>query len=224
MIAEQVERDGFAVVADVITATQIDSILTSLGNVARSRAGARHLLSNNTIHELSESSPLHTLATTILGMTAIPFRATLFDKSPGANWKVSWHQDTALPLRSWKDVAGWGPWSIKDGVHYAHAPTAALEQVVALRVHLDDSSHGNGPLRVLPGTHKHGVLTDDEVAEMAHRATATDCIAPSGSVLAMRPLLIHSSSKIANAEPRRVLHIEYAASLQLDTELELAIA
>jgi hypothetical protein len=42
--------------------------------------------------------------------------------------------------------------------------------------------------------------------------------------MAMRPLLIHSSSKARTAAPRRVLHIEYADSLQLDSDVRLAIA
>ena len=37
----------------------------------------------------------------------MPFRATLFDKSPQANWLVVWHQDTALPLRRRLDISGW---------------------------------------------------------------------------------------------------------------------
>ena len=52
----------------------------------------------------------------------IAFRATLFDKSPVANWLVVWHQDTALPLRHHVAEPGWGPWSTKAGVLYAHAP------------------------------------------------------------------------------------------------------
>jgi hypothetical protein len=40
----------------------------------------------------------------------------------------------------------------------------------------------------------------------------------------MRPLLIHASSKSRNDAPRRVLHIEYAASLEVASGLELAIA
>jgi hypothetical protein len=93
-----------------------------------------------------------------LGESAFPFRATLFDKSPQQNWLVVWHQDTALPLCGHRDVAAWGPWSIKEGIVCAHAPAHALEQVLAIRVHLDDSNEENGPLRVLPGTHRRGVL------------------------------------------------------------------
>jgi hypothetical protein len=40
----------------------------------------------------------------------------------------------------------------------------------------------------------------------------------------MRPLLIHSSSKAKLDLPRRVLHIEYADSLDLGHNAQLAIA
>jgi hypothetical protein len=40
----------------------------------------------------------------------------------------------------------------------------------------------------------------------------------------MRPLLIHASSKVLSDEPRRVLHIEYADSLDLADGIRLALA
>src|ERR1700676_280008 len=52
-------------------------------------------------------------------------------------------------------------------IDHAHAPAAALSQVLALRVSCDDSTAGNGPLRVLPGTHARGVLSDDSIHELA---------------------------------------------------------
>lgn len=154
----------------------------------------------------------------------MPYRATLFEKSDARNWLVVWHQDTALPLASRVDSAEWGPWSMKDGVTYAHAPTWALENVIALRVHLDDSKAENGPLRVIPGSHREGVLTDDHVFRKARESAAVDCIIRRGGVLRMRPLLIHASSKSIAPGPRRVLHVEYAASLDLGNGLRLAMA
>ena len=153
----------------------------------------------------------------------MPFRATLFDKSPVANWLVVWHQDTALPLRTRIESADWGPWSLKAGIAYAHAPAWALERVVALRVHLDDSTMSNGPLRVLPGTHNSGVLSTAEIERFAQHTEVVDCVAPCGSVVAMRPLIVHASSKSADANPRRVLHIEYVAALELAPGIELAV-
>src|SRR5262249_55931469 len=110
------------------------------------------------------------------------------------------------------------------GVSYAHAPASALEQVIALRVHLDDSTRENGPLRVLPGTHTFGVLTDSLIHDLSIKVGEIECLVPRGGVLAMRPLIVHASSKSRTEAPRRVLHLEYSASDCLADGLKLAIA
>ena len=119
---------------------------------------------------------------------------------------------------------GGDPGRVKEAVNYAHAPREALEQVVALRLHLDDSNENNGPLRVLPGTHRGGVLTDDEVHRLAEGTTAVECLAAQGGVVIMRPLVIHASSKATSEQPRRVLHIEYAATEKIAEGLALTVA
>jgi len=220
------ETNGFEIFPDVLSFAEIASICRSLDGCAlpRSRAGIRHALRHPAVAESANSGPLLQIAERISNGPAFPFRATLFDKSPASNWLVVWHQDTALPIRERQEWPGWGPWSVKEGIVYAHAPATALEQIVALRVHLDDSRLDNGPLRVLPGTHKHGLLTDDAIHQFAERTCPAECVVPRGGVLAMRPLIIHSSSKSKGVVPRRVLHIEYARSLTMEEGLQLAIA
>jgi hypothetical protein len=191
--------------------------------ISRTKAGARHVLSVPVVRELVGDPRLLEIAASFVGATPVPFRATLFDKSPASNWLVVWHQDTALPLRARVNDASWGPWSVKGGVLYAHAPASALATIIALRVHLDDSSAANGPLRVLPGTHSQGVLSDEDIERRARNVTPIDCVAPSGGVIAMRPLTIHASSKASDGNRRRVLHIEYAATVHLGSGIELAL-
>jgi ectoine hydroxylase-related dioxygenase (phytanoyl-CoA dioxygenase family) len=190
----------------------------------RSRAGARHILRCRAVAHLAADPRLVDIASQWLDATAIPFKATLFEKNPDANWLVSWHQDTALPMTERHDVAGWGPWSKKCGVDYGHAPGRVLDRVIALRVHLDDSTADNGPLRVLPGSHSRGVLSDAQIHELSECVPPLQCTVPAGGVIAMRPLLVHASSKAKVETPRRVLHLEYATSLVLEPGLELRAA
>jgi len=217
---------GFAVIEQVFARDEMRAVQEELANAPlhRSRAGARHVLGNETVAKLASDTRLLTIARHVLGSEARPFRATLFDKSPTSNWLVVWHQDTALPLREHLESPGWGPWSVKEGIIYAHAPASALEQVLALRVHLDDSSDKNGPLRLLPGTHVLGVLTDDAIEKLAGEINPIDSLVPAGGVVAMRPLVVHASSKSVIETPRRVLHIEYAARMAIANSLELAVA
>jgi ectoine hydroxylase-related dioxygenase (phytanoyl-CoA dioxygenase family) len=226
MWQEAVERQGFVVTPPLLTSLEIETLATALTqpSVSRSRAGVRHALGLDEVASLARDSRLLSIATEILGAGAFPYHATLFDKSPTSNWLVVWHQDTALPLRERQELPGWGPWSVKEGVNYAHAPASALRQVVALRVHLDDSTEHNGPLRVLPRSHTRGVLSDEEIERLVPETAPVECVVRRGGILAMRPLLIHSSSKSQDDSPRRVVHIEYAASMFPAEGLELAVA
>jgi ectoine hydroxylase-related dioxygenase (phytanoyl-CoA dioxygenase family) len=181
---------------------------------------ARHLMSNPAVSALANDPRLTDIAGEWLGRKAIPFRATLFEKSSNTNWLIPWHQDTALPLVTRIDVEGWGPWSEKAGVGYAHAPAQALSRV---RVHLDASTSDNGPLRVVPGSHRGGVLSDQAVMEVVSTNAHVECCVAQGGVIAMRPLIIHSSSKARSAKSRRVLHIEYADYLDLADGVRLAV-
>ena len=219
-----VDDAGFSVHAGIISVLEAVALRDRLSGVSRSRAGARHLMKHPDAAAIAIDPRMLSLARDVLGATALPYRATLFDKSAASNWLVTWHQDTALPIRSRKDLEGWGPWSIKAGVNYAQAPAAALEQIVALRLHLDDSTVENGPLRVIADSHRKGVLTDADISSLAANESAVDCLVRIGGVIRMRPLIVHASSKATNGQPRRVLHIEYASSLLLVGNLELAIA
>jgi ectoine hydroxylase-related dioxygenase (phytanoyl-CoA dioxygenase family) len=220
------EKNGFAILPEVLSQSERLHLIDEIENssLRRSKAGIRHALRHPAIANLAQDRRLLDLAREILGREATPFRATLFDKSPRTNWLVVWHQDTALPLRERRETSGWGPWSVKDGVPYAHAPATALSRVLALRIHLDDCTTHNGPLRVLPRTHKLGVLSDDAIEKLAAQIAPVDCLVPEGGVLAMKPLLVHASSKSHVKAPRRVLHIEYAETTRVAAGLELAVA
>jgi len=218
-------EQGFEIVPDVFGADTVSSLIAAIesSTIFRSRAGMRHALEVNVVRLLSTDSRLISLAQQALGNCAAPFRATLFEKSPRSNWLVVWHQDTALPLRAKRDVHGWGPWSVKEGVTCAHAPASALEKILAIRVHLDDSTVDNGPLKVLPATHKLGVLSDEAIHKMVEQTPAVVCNVGSGGLVLMKPLLVHASSKSKHDAPRRVLHIEYAAEKRFPGGLELPI-
>ncbi len=112
---------------------------------------------------------------------------------------------------------------MKGGVLHAIAPASALRGIVALRVHLDDVTRENGPLRVLPQTHDRGILEHVQIEELAHTISPVDCVGGAGSVVAMRPLVVHASSKVQGARPRRVIHIEYAATVRVDHDIELQL-
>jgi ectoine hydroxylase-related dioxygenase (phytanoyl-CoA dioxygenase family) len=221
-----VEDPGYRTQEGVLSEAECRALAEALSQdgTGRSRAGARHLMSHPVVARIARDPRLLSIAQTWVGCGAVPYRATLFEKSGEHNWLVVWHQDTALPLEARLESPEWGPWSTKRSIHYAHAPAWALSQIVALRLHLDPSTLENGPLKVIPGSHDAGVLSDEEVFRAAKARRSALGLSGRGGVLAMRPLLIHSSSKTESPAPRRVLHLEYAAALDLAPGVRLAIA
>lgn len=118
---------GYSIWQDVIGPEECDALLSRLADLGQqhSRAGARHMMSHPAVRALAADSRLIKLASEVLGHSATPYRATLFEKSSSADWLVPWHQDTALPLVNKVPASDWGPWSTKQGILYAHAPSWA---------------------------------------------------------------------------------------------------
>jgi ectoine hydroxylase-related dioxygenase (phytanoyl-CoA dioxygenase family) len=137
-------------------------------------------------------------------------RGIYFDKSPEANWIVAWHQDLTLAVHRQIDVPGFGPWSLKEGVPHVQPPVDLLEQMLTVRLHLDDCDESNGALRVIPGTHRLGRLSRDAIRKLGNEKPATLCRVAAGGVLLMHPLLLHSSGRSHSGKHRRVIHLEYA--------------
>jgi ectoine hydroxylase-related dioxygenase (phytanoyl-CoA dioxygenase family) len=116
-----------------------------------------------------------------------------------------------LALRNKIELPGFAPWSMKEGVPHVQAPVELMQQMLTLRLHLDNADEANGALRVLPGSHLLGRLPADRIQELRGQQAEALCIAAAGDGLLMRPLLLHASSRSTSPSDRRVLHIEYAA-------------
>ena len=216
--------DGFEILENVLSTLECDDLIAYLVEIQgpHRKAGIRGLMRHCKIAELASDPRMIAITKEISGRQLIPFKATLFQKAGRANWLVAWHQDTALPVERVTTDKDWGPFSVKDGVTFAHAPTSALSKILALRIHLDASTPENGPLRVIPGSHRNRIC-DEEFSKWTKRPSV-ECLVGAGGVIAMSPLLIHASSKCVGDAPRRVLHIEYAMNLQIESGVTLAFA
>lgn len=222
VFAEQVKRDGYALVRGVVDAGSLGDIGDAAdglgaGEAVSRRAGrafaARDLLNAAPVaRSLAEDPVLMSLVEDVLGAGAKIVRGVYFDKHRDANWKVPWHQDLTVAVRERLEAEGFGPWSVKAGIHHVQPPTCVLEGMLALRVHLDDADGSNGALRVIPGSHARGRLSAADIQTLKEECRAVTCDVPAGGVMLMRPLLLHASSSATRPRRRRVLHFEYSAS------------
>ena len=215
-ITAQLESRGFCVARKVADKRVIDALKKEFSQAEIARAerdgetyGARNLLG---LAQVRATAALPTVTSCLLPILQEGFRAVrgiFFDKTVGANWPVLWHQDLALAVRERSELKGWGNWSVKRGVTHVQPPPEILARMVTMRLHLDDCPAENGALRVIPGSHRGGLLPRDAIRKMTERPGET-VAAEAGDAVFMRPLLLHASSAAHTPSHRRVLHLEFA--------------
>lgn len=207
-------NNGFEILDNILTASELAPIKFELEQLALPilTAGVRNADKKfPSINALITSTKLLDKAKQYLNGKPSVVRVILFDKTPDNNWLVTWHQDKTICVSEQKEISGWGPWTLKDGVHHVQPSLDVLNQMVTFRIHLDDSTLETGCLRVIPNSHSQGVLSNTQIQEITNTQNAVDCTAGAGSILVMRPHLLHASSKATTPSQRRVIHVEYSS-------------
>lgn len=206
-LIQSIEQNGFAVVPRCIGESMVQRLRDQLEDANHAQ---RNLLAVPAVRDLASSRPVREIIGTVLGSGCFAVRGILFNKTQRSNWKVVWHQDLTIAVRERRDVNGFGPWTVKAGVLHVQPSTEVMHRILAIRLHLDASGPDNGPLRVIPGSHKAGRLSTEQIANW-QKADCVTCTVPSGGALLMRPLLLHASSACVVPRPRRVIHLEFAS-------------
>lgn len=207
--------DGFRLVPALIDIPACDALVEAIETSSRRRETSSPNLRNllrevPLVADLASSQCLLEAVTAASGSSGFPVRAILFDKTPETNWSLTWHQDLAIAVREHREVPGFDGWSVKGGVFHVHPPAWVLENMVAVRIHLDDCPAENGALMVLPGSHKEGKLDRHAIDRWKNLVEPVICAVKRGDALLLRPLLLHSSKPAVEPSRRRVIHIEYA--------------
>lgn len=202
-----IDADGYAIRPTRLTPDRIEALRASI--FVEGEAGTRCLLDEERVRDTAIALRAELVEGGHLSGGAVAIQAIAFDKTAATNWKVTWHQDLMFPFAVAPSSAGFDLHSRKEGVDYARPPVAVLEQMMAVRLHLDDCDESNGPLRVAPGSHCRGVVKSAEIADCVARHGDVACLAREGEVVLMRPLTLHASSRASVPKHRRVLHLVY---------------
>lgn len=200
---------GFTLLRKVLDTPQVAATRAQLTETTTRSGGTRCLLDASWCLALAEQLQNHHLLQPLLGAWAVAVQCTYFEKSRLCNWLVSMHQDRSIPVAKKVNRRELTGWSEKEGQLFVHAPLPLLEQLVAVRLHLDDCGAEDGPLRVVPGSHRSGLLADADIACWRQEKGESICEAHAGDALVLSPLLLHASSKAAGSSRRRVLHFVF---------------
>lgn len=215
---------GFAVVSAAIDGTSLAAISSHVDATPADGAGSRGLLRQGWCQTLAAKLRSVLKGQQFLSEGDVAVQCTLFDKAPTKNWLVALHQDRSIPVRGKVEAPELSGWSEKEGDVFVQPPVVVLEQLTAVRLHIDDCPAESGALRVVPGSHVIGVLSqaDAEVFRSRHEEVMVPAFAT--DALVMKPLILHASSKATSGRRRRVLHFVYGPKvLPLGLEWQHAI-
>jgi ectoine hydroxylase-related dioxygenase (phytanoyl-CoA dioxygenase family) len=221
MRSEAFNRRGFEIIDGAFDTKTIDFLTFELskqdfGETVKQRKsvtfGVRNLANVAPfIKEFANSKSVRKLIKPVGGDKTQLVRAIFFDKTPEANWKVPFHQDLTIAVKEKKETDGFSAWTFKANILHVQPPVSVLENIVALRIHLDKTDDSNGALRVIPGSHRFGRLSAKKIQELKLKNKIETCSVEKGGAMLMRPLLLHASSSAENASHRRVLHFEFSS-------------
>jgi ectoine hydroxylase-related dioxygenase (phytanoyl-CoA dioxygenase family) len=212
-------EQGFEIIDNFISISHADAIFAQLNELehtfgsefSHSASGVRNINKKlSSVTEFLHSTEFSIKTISLLPKNAMLVRAILFNKSPESNWFVTWHQDRTVAVSSHFHDEQWRAWSLKDQVLHVQPPEAVLANMVTIRVHLDAASTENGCLKIIPNSHKLGVISQQAIPDAVADAQIYCCEVNKYAALIMRPLLLHASSKSLVLEQRRVLHFEFS--------------
>jgi hypothetical protein len=217
--SRQFQEDGFVVVPDVLKGTHCDAFAHHMEGLGGAGAGSRAFLDQPCCVELAHQLRGDWRLETLIPAHAVAVQCALFDKSPTKNWLVALHQDLSIPVKRRVDSPDCSGWSEKEGQVYVQPPVGVLEQLVAVRIHIDDCPEQSGALRVVPKSHSQGRLSRERAEDLRKQNGETAVPVARGGALVMRPLILHASSKATELRQRRVLHFVFGPpSLPLGLE------
>jgi ectoine hydroxylase-related dioxygenase (phytanoyl-CoA dioxygenase family) len=217
--------DGFAIIENIFTTEEIDSILQTISRADTSKSTFRKtkdlfairqfLKEIPATHQLIFNAKLRSIISELFGSNFFVTKSIYFDKPEQSNWFVSYHQDLTISVDKKLDIEGYGPWTAKQNQFAVQPPLDVLESNFTIRIHLDDTDENNGALKVIPNSHAKGICRPGAIDWSTE--TEIICKVRKGGIMIMKPLLFHSSNRTTNNNKRRVVHIEFSNRTLVDT-------
>lgn len=215
---EELSEQGFTIVENIYTKDEVTQILKVIDNIDNSKATFRKSADLFAIRQFLKEVPathllifnknLTQLISQLFGQDFFVVKSIYFDKPETSNWYVPYHQDLTISVDKKVAIENFGPWTVKQNQFAVQPPIEILENIVTIRIHLDDTNENNGALRVIPKSHTKKIYRPEHIDWS--KENETTCNVKQGGLMIMKPLILHSSSRTTNHQKRRVIHIEFS--------------
>ena len=207
-------QNGYVILPQAIDIKSIDLLKQEISRYTKDKMayGIRDLHSKiSSVYNLATSDVIKNILDE--HKTELEFKlikAIFFNKNLQQNWAVPWHQDKTIAVKQKVAISGYKNWTVKQGVTHVQPPLNILNKITTIRIALDDTDSNNGALKIIPRSHKLGVLNQKQLNCVVQQESALSCSLKTGDILMMHPLILHSSNKSINNKARRTIHLEYS--------------
>jgi len=219
-------ENGFAVINNVYSPDEVTEILNVIE--AANKDNVTFRISNDlfairqflkevpSVTKLVFNDKFISVLKNLFGDKFFVVKSIYFDKPKSSNWYVSYHQDLTISVDKKIEVEGFGFWTTKHNQFSVQPTLEILQNIITIRIHLDDTNENNGALKVISKSHQQGIYRPETIDWTIEKEVS--CNVEKGGIMLMKPLLLHSSGRTIDNRQRRVIHIEFA-NIELPNEL-----
>jgi ectoine hydroxylase-related dioxygenase (phytanoyl-CoA dioxygenase family) len=213
---QALEQNGFAIINNLYSKQETAAIIAAIEKADTHKETFRKSTElfaiRQFLKELPQTIPhiftpnLKTIITTLMGEHYFVVKSIYFDKPGSSNWYVAYHQDLTISVDKKAALDNYHNWTKKQDQFAVQPPPDILENILTIRIHLDDTDENNGALKVIPGSHLKQIYRPETIDWSVEQETS--CPVEEGGIMLMKPLTLHSSGRTTNQQKRRVIHVE----------------
>lgn len=220
-IKNQFEENGFLKLENIYSINEIEQLISLIEKADNHNPTFRKTKDLFAIRQFHKEVPstlsillnknLKKIIQAIDGNDYFISKSIYFDKPKESNWFVAYHQDLTISVDQKMPLEGFQNWTNKQNQFAVQPPLSILENNFTIRIHLDDTTHENGALKVIEKSHLKGIYRPENIDFTTEKETF--CEVKKGGIMLMKPLLLHASNRTTNQQRRRIIHIEFSNHL-----------
>lgn len=209
-------ENGFLILDEIYSETEINQILNEINSADSQKDTFRKTSDLFAIRQILKEIPklneiifnenLRNLIQEFIGNDFFVVKSIYFDKPETSNWYVAYHQDLTISVDKKIELENFNFWTKKQNQYAVQPPIEILENIVTIRIHLDETNEKNGAMKVVPKSHSKKIYRPETIDWSTEKEVS--CNVNKGGVMLMKPLLLHASGRTINNQKRRVIHIE----------------
>ncbi|AFM02582.1 Phytanoyl-CoA dioxygenase (PhyH) [Bernardetia litoralis DSM 6794] len=157
---KELSENGFTIFPSIYSSDEIRKITDFIAKIDTTKSTVRKsvdlfairqfLKDNSEISKLVFTKNFKSIFQGFAGNDFFVVKSIYFDKPQNSNWYVPYHQDLTISVDRKIELKGFNYWTVKQNQFAVQPPLQILENIVTIRIHLDETNENNGALRVIP--------------------------------------------------------------------------